>query len=60
MKRIDLNITDVFTTEDTIVIHGTQENTTDLVEIVIPLKQVPAIIGVLEPEAPKPTKKGGK
>jgi len=59
MKRIDLNITDVLTTEDAIVIHGTQENTTDLVEIVIPLKQIPAIIGVL-PEEPKPTKKGGK
>jgi hypothetical protein len=56
MRRIDLNITDCLTVEDKVVIHGTIENSSDTVEIVIPVRQIPAIVGVLE----EPKKKGGK
>jgi len=57
MRRIELNITDVLTTDDSVIVHGTVDNSNELVEIVIPIKQIPTIVGVLDAPTPK---KGGK
>lgn len=61
MKRLNLTITDCMTIDGNVVIRGFEETSPDLVEIIIPLAQIPAVIGVLPQDEPeKPKKKGGK